>query len=78
MPAWYPEGEEEAEGVRPARGQPWQGITGTKSLLRVYPPPPFAVRIGGLEEGVEVLHGFGWRRRRTMRTSSGLKVRGQR
>lgn len=59
MPAWYPEGEEEAEGVRPARGQPWQGITGTKSLLRVYPPAPFAVRIGGLEEGVGVLEGSG-------------------
>jgi hypothetical protein len=45
VPAWYRDGEA-AEAVGPARGQPWQGITGARSLLRVNPPLPYDPRIG--------------------------------
>ena len=64
-PAWYREGKEEVEAVGPARGQPWQGITGTRSLLRVNPPPPFDLRIGGLEERIGDLF-WGVREERTL------------
>lgn len=43
----------------PVHGRPWQRITGTRSLLHVWPPPPSDLRIEGVAEGVGVLGGSG-------------------